>query len=171
MQAWLSTREQNKLSLTAEVLHSFGQLHLQVTGTSMLPALWPRDVLTVHSAAFESVYPGDLVLYSRGDRFFVHRLIRKKTQAGKAVLITRGDAVPDADLPTGSEDLMGRVAEIRRAGCILTPCKRWWRLQRLAGLALCRFDPLRGSMLRLAERRLRLDAADLDLRTTATAPD
>ena len=33
--------------LVAEVVRSFGEVRLKVTGGSMLPAIWPGDVITV----------------------------------------------------------------------------------------------------------------------------
>jgi len=141
-----------KFSLAADVLRSFGRMRLRVTGTSMLPVLWPGDLLTIESASFSSIRPGDLAFYSRDGRFFVHRLIGKKREAGRDVLITRGDAQACADLPVVS-DLLGRVVEIRRADHVITPSRRR-RLHRLMGLVFCRFDLVRGLALRYMERRV-----------------
>ena len=33
--------------LDAQVIRQFGELRLKVTGASMLPSVWPGDVLTV----------------------------------------------------------------------------------------------------------------------------
>jgi peptidase S24-like protein len=138
---------EQKFSLATDVLRSFGSVRLRVTGSSMLPALWPGDLLTIESVSFSSIRPGDLACYSRDGRFFVHRLICKKREVGREVLITRGDAQTCADLPVAPE-LLGRVVEIRRADRVIIPSPRWRRFQRLMGLVFCRFDFVRGSALR-----------------------
>jgi hypothetical protein len=62
----LHAREQGGCSLAAEALRTWGMVKLQATGVSMLPALWPGDLLTVHSLRLEQSEPGDIVLYMRG---------------------------------------------------------------------------------------------------------
>jgi len=42
-----TARETLGCELAAEVLRSSGRLRLRATGTSMLPAVWPGDVLSV----------------------------------------------------------------------------------------------------------------------------
>ncbi len=154
---------EQKFSLATEVLRSFGRMRLRVTGTSMLPALWPGDLLTIESASFSSIRSGDLTFYSRDGRFFVHRLIRKKREAGRDVLITRGDAQICADLPV-VPDLPGRVMEIRRGDRIIIPSRRWRRLHRLMGLVFCQFDFLRGLASRYMAHRAKSARQEVDSR-------
>lgn len=106
-----------KCGLAAEVLRRFGQLRLRVTGASMLPAIWPGDVVTIHSARFSDVSRGDLVLFFRGQRFFVHRVL----DVGDDSLVTRGDSVLGSDPPVHSDELLGRVASITGAGGTRVP--------------------------------------------------
>ena len=56
--------------------------------------------------------PGDVVLYSRKGRLFVHRLVE---MSGGAV-VTRGDSMLDADPPVAAGDVLGRVESIERGG-------------------------------------------------------
>jgi signal peptidase I len=145
---------EQKFSLAAEALRSFGRLNLRVTGTSMLPALWPNDLLTIESVPSESLRTGDLALFSRDERFFVHRVIKKMAFAGKVLLITRGDAQPHADPPILGDGLLGRVVKVHRGNRVITPSRKWQRLLRLTGLALCQFDSVRGLALRCIARRV-----------------
>jgi hypothetical protein len=55
--------------LAAEILGSRRRLRLKALGTSMLPTVWPGDVLTIESAACEETGPGDTVLLQRSHRF------------------------------------------------------------------------------------------------------
>ena len=95
--------------LAAEALRCYGTLRLQVTGWSMLPAIWPGDILFVESATSNGVKEGDVVLYGRGRRLFAHRIV-KKLNGSK--LVTRGDANPRPDPVVHSEELLGRVSSI-----------------------------------------------------------
>ena len=84
-------REENKRKLAEQVLRSCGQLHLCATGTSMLPTLWPGDLLTVRRQPFSRVLPGDLILYTRYNRFFINRVIKRLVQDRCQMLVARGD--------------------------------------------------------------------------------
>ena len=46
------TRDQAGCSMAAEALRSWGTLKLRATGISMLPALWPGDLLTVSGSVY-----------------------------------------------------------------------------------------------------------------------
>ena len=106
-----------KCGLAAEVLRRFGQLRLRVTGASMLPAVWPGDIVTVHSVRLPDVSRGDLVLFFRGQRFLVHRVLNVSDDG----LQTRGDSVLGPDPPVHSDELLGRVVSITGAGGPRTP--------------------------------------------------
>src|SRR5580700_10685991 len=104
-----------KLGLAAEMLRSQGTVLLKAWGMSMLPSVWPGDLLTIQSAAFDEVVPGDIVLVLRDSRFFIHRLVERRRDQDRILCITRGDAMPHNDPPTAASELLGRVASIRRA--------------------------------------------------------
>ena len=94
-----AAREENKCSLAAELLGCCGELRLRATGTSMLPALWPSDLITIRAEEFDRVAPGDIILYARGNRFFIHRVVKAPVDNGCRTLITRGDALAENDPP------------------------------------------------------------------------
>ena len=102
--------------LAAEALHSFGELRLRVTGSSMLPAVRPDDVLLIGRCGIQEVNPGDIVLFIRGRRLFAHRV---KSRSGLA-LVTQGDSVAEPDHPVTADELLGRAAaRILRRGKII----------------------------------------------------
>jgi len=80
--------DQGRCSLAAEALRSWGTLKVRANGVSMLPTLWPGDVLTVQSVCPEQVEPGEIVLYMRQDRFFIHRIVSRDLTRDKAFLVT-----------------------------------------------------------------------------------
>lgn len=67
--------------LAAEVLRSFGELRFRANGSSMLPAVWPGDMLLVRSQDAAAVVPGDIVLFGRGGRLFAHRVVEVRSLA------------------------------------------------------------------------------------------
>ncbi len=102
-------REQWKCNLAAQVLQSSGKLRLRATGASMLPTLWPGDLLTIQSNSFDQVELGDIVLYMREGRFFVHRIVNKSdAKDQRPFVIARGDCMSQADRPVRSNELRGR---------------------------------------------------------------
>src|SRR5208283_2572418 len=90
----LENREDAMLDLATEMLRCRRTVSLKAWGTSMLPAVWPGDLLTIQSTAYDEVVPGDIVLVLRNNRFFVHRLVESRRDQDCLWWITRGDAMP-----------------------------------------------------------------------------
>jgi Peptidase S24-like len=107
----LQRTDELKFDLAIEALQVSGLLRLKVRGNSMLPSLWPGDLVTVQAASFENLRIGDIVLYSRDSRFFTHRL-QHKTET----LIAIGDCMSAADPPIAPSQVLGRVISVRRYG-------------------------------------------------------
>jgi signal peptidase len=118
-----------RCELASEVLRSSGTLRLQVNGWSMLPSVLPGDTLTVKSVTSEEICEGDIVLFGRDCRLFVHRVAKK---SGHGSIITRGDAMPHADPPVSEGELLGRVSFVVRNGKLIEPSRH----PRLAGRAV-----------------------------------
>ncbi len=83
--------------LAEVVLRSHGELRLRVTGSSMLPAVWPGDVLSVRRRGAEQARPGDMILFARYGRLFAHRVVERKIHQGTPYWITRGDRLDHHD--------------------------------------------------------------------------
>jgi len=111
-----------KCELAGEVLRSSGTLRLRVMGWSMLPAVWPGDTVVVKHVESSAVSAGDIVLFSRNRRFFVHRVVATEATADAAI-IARGDAMSHADPPVAARDLLGKVSCILRIGKCIEPRK------------------------------------------------
>ena len=99
-------------ALVADVLRRSDPLRVRlcVHGESMLPTLWPGDVVEIESCSIEDVRPGDIVLALRDDRLVLHRLLAPCTPNG---FLLRGDCVPGPDPVFPPEALLGRL--VRRA--------------------------------------------------------
>lgn len=144
--------ERSKRHLATQVLRTWGTLRLRVTGLSMLPTLWPGDVLTFQFHDFGEAQPGELVLYLRDERFFVHRVVRKSEVADGTFLITRGDCMGKDDPPVPASNLLGKVSGIQRDGLILRPDVRRSPASRIFASMLCRYSLLRQAALRWRKR-------------------
>ena len=75
-----SARDRLGCEMAAEVLRSSGNLCLRVSGLSMLPAVWPGDILNVSRLDANLALPGDIVLYGREGRLVAHRVVEVRKQ-------------------------------------------------------------------------------------------
>jgi hypothetical protein len=112
-------KDQIKCDLAAQTLRSSGTLRLRAFGFSMLPSLWPGDVLTIRSQRFEQWRPGDIALYMRAGHFFVHRVITV-SESGDS-LILQGDWLRQPDPPVRSQQVLGKVVAVERSGVHYQP--------------------------------------------------
>jgi signal peptidase I len=104
-------------ALVAEVLQRFGAARIQVAGTSMLPAIRPRDVLHVEPRPLQNLRIADIILFTLNNRLFAHRVVRTGVDdAGRLVLVTRGDTHRDEDQPIVSDQVLGQVLTVWRNG-------------------------------------------------------
>jgi signal peptidase I len=141
------SREQVKNNLAAEVLRTRGKVRLAAFGYSMLPTLWPGDLLTVEARGFEQTRVGNVVLFTRDGRFFIHRVLQKVEFGSERYLVARGDAMPDVDAPVMPEQVLGQVIAVHRKhrDVALPACST---IPRFAGLLLSASGRLRSLALR-----------------------
>jgi len=111
-------------ALFIEVLHTAGEARLAVMGTSMLPAIWPGDIVTVRRCKLEAMRPGDVVFYRRSEVLVAHRLLAKLGDC----FLSRGDSLPACDPPADGSAVLGQIIAIERNGRPV-PVARSWRLR------------------------------------------
>jgi hypothetical protein len=104
----------------------------------MLPAIWPGDILSVHSGNVAEALPGDIVLFGRPGKLVAHRVVERTTRPGGIQWVTRGDSVGRNDAPVSSHELLGRVTAIERGSRRFTPSQSV--ASRLASWILSRSD-------------------------------
>jgi signal peptidase I len=95
-------------------LDTRGRVNLRVYGSSMLPWIRPRDIVVIRHAKLPTIACGHIVLFARGDRLFVHRVIEKQSTTAAPLLVTKGDAHPQPDAPISGDELLGRVTSLYR---------------------------------------------------------
>ncbi len=151
--SWTTVRS----GLVADVLrgrsHLRQSVRLRVHGESMLPAVWPGDVVEIESCSLADVRPGEIVLALREGRLFLHRLAAPCTPNG---FLLRGDCVPGPDPRFPPEALLGRLVSTageRRGGSGFGV--KWFGVKwsRAAGLLLCHCGVARRLALKLHGRR------------------
>lgn len=122
------------------------RLRMRVHGESMLPALWPGDVVEIASCSIEELQPDEIVLAVREDRLFLHRLVSPCTPKGFRL---RGDSMPGSDPQYPREALMGKfVRAVDQDRRFSSPA-----LSRALGMLFCHCGPVRRLALRLHGRR------------------
>lgn len=120
--------------LVADVAFNFGEVRLKVTGASMIPAIWPGDVITVCRRHIAELQPGHIVLYRREGMLVAHRL----TCIHGDLVTTRGDSLEHNDPPITASDILGQVVHLVRNGRRVHLRQSWW--QRISSSILQRSD-------------------------------
>jgi hypothetical protein len=97
-----------------QLLAQQGRVTLRVQGSSMLPWVKAGDVAVIRRAGIDDVRCGDVVLFQRESRLFVHRLVEKLGTLNETRFLAKGDAHPKPDGMVNSELVLGRVVRIHR---------------------------------------------------------
>lgn len=117
MHAIVDTRAALRCELAFDVAQRFGEVRLEVTGGSMLPAIWPSDCLIIQHREPEKIQPGQIILYSRNGGLVVHRVVSRDGRE----FVTRGDSLPQADPPVKPNEIAGEIVSIIRRGRRVAP--------------------------------------------------
>jgi signal peptidase I len=95
-----------------------GSACFRVLGASMFPWIRSGDFVFARRSAFESASVGEVILYERNHRLFVHRVLGRlaNESSGRSgsLLITKGDALDCGDAPVSEAEFLGRVTRIHR---------------------------------------------------------
>ncbi len=160
--------EASKAALVEQIFLATGLVRIRALGLSMLPCIWPGDVLTIQSTRTADINIGDIVAVRQNDRWVVHRVRRHSA----AQLIVRGDCVPENDPPIRVQDVIGKVVTVVRGSKEFAPgCSLSLFHQCLACL-LCHSNRLRSLVLnfhRSRELRIRSEVRSKFKPTTASS--
>lgn len=122
-----------------------------VSGTSMMPAVQPGDLLLIQHVDFPEISVGQIVLYVRDDRLVTHRVVEMSSVPGRPRLVTRGDRVTQNDSPVSPDELLGRLMFVERGGRRFQPSDHPGVPRQLLGRMLRASDRATSIYLRLAE--------------------
>lgn len=149
MAASAPTFEAHKIEMGREVLRAGGSFRLRVLGMSMLPSIWPGDIVTIESDSQDAIVTGAIFLFAREGKFVVHRLARKLESQNQIFWVSRGDAMPEDDPAWSQHDLVGRVSKVERKRRVFAPAGELSQFARAAGWILCHNSLLRNLVLRI----------------------
>jgi hypothetical protein len=157
------TRHSAQLDLASEVLRKFGEIRFVARGCSMIPSIYPGDLLTVRSHQVSDARHGQIVLCLREGRFWAHRVIRKWQEGIRFLFTTRGDAHSHEDPSIDEHQLLGRVVSIVRYGQPLdiAQVENFWT--KLVRLGVRNSSALAKTLLRRHSLRMRLLGRSQDL--------
>ena len=132
--------------LVGDVTRTAGESRLRVTGASMLPAVWPGDVITVQQRGWSDLRPGQIVLYRRGGRLIAHCI--QSSSGGR--MITKGDSLVAVDPAVEESEIIGQVVRISRGSRTIPTEQAFW--QRIGSSILSRSDFLMRGVLSVHRR-------------------
>ena len=112
----VSERRNGDAAEITAALQRRGHISLRVQGASMLPWVRPGDIARIRKVSMDAIRCGDVVLFRRENRLFVHRIIEKSGAMDAAAFRAKGDAHPTCDGMAGQQDLLGRVVRLYRGG-------------------------------------------------------
>ncbi len=112
-----------KYSLAREVLRLGRSVRMRVLGTSMVPSLWPGDLVTIEGRLAADLSLGEIVLVRRDARLYLHRLIGLPMDRDRLSAITQGDALSVPDPPASDTEVLGILTKIERNGAALIPSR------------------------------------------------
>jgi hypothetical protein len=139
-------------ALLADALRRSQSLRLRVYGESMLPTLWPGDVVEIAGCSLEEVRPGEIVLALHDGRLFLHRLLASESNG----FVLRGDSMPGPDPLLPREALLGRLVGRAGEGLVSRSAVRFdlgGRWSRAVGMLFCHWGAARRLALKLHQRR------------------
>ena len=95
-----------------------GSAIIRVISRSMSPWVLAGDQVFVRRFDFSQVVAGDIILYERANRIFIHRVIRRvfrPNREGTASFLTvAGSALDRGDIFVSAEEFLGRATRIHR---------------------------------------------------------
>jgi RimJ/RimL family protein N-acetyltransferase len=108
----VSLKHDEFTELSSDILSQGGSFSFKAHGSSMYPFICDGDILTVKQVELRV---GDIAFYrSSDDRLIVHRVVNKKLQSNKLMLLMRGDSVFNNDGWICSDQVLGKVVSIQR---------------------------------------------------------
>jgi signal peptidase I len=111
-------RASSRVNPIAAKIRASGSACFRVLGASMFPWIRSGDFVFVRRSDFSRASVGQVILYERDQRLFVHRVIRslQNESAGRSgsCLITKGDALDGKDAPVSEAEFLGRVTRVHR---------------------------------------------------------
>lgn len=118
------------------------KLCFKALGSSMLPFVRNGDFVEIRSTDIDNISIGDIIFFEKDKRFFLHRLLKKNENE----YITKGDNMPNFDIPINSNNILGKLTIIKRENRVIDPNSS---LNKNLGKLIVIFHPLTYSIIKL----------------------
>lgn len=109
--------------LVLDALRISGKVKIKVNGASMLPAIWPGDLVSIRRCVPSELKSGSVIAFRQNRRLIIHRLIDRTGDS----IVTRGDALPRFDADVHDSDVLGCVDTVMRNGRCVDPHRSPWQ--------------------------------------------
>jgi len=111
----ISLSQDKLMELSSSVLSRGGSFSFKAHGSSMYPFIRNGDILTIQPVEVAALKVGDIAFYRTSEkRLAAHRVVDKKHQGDKLMLLMRGDSVFKNDGWIYSDKVFGKVVGIQR---------------------------------------------------------
>ncbi|MGA2962888.1 MAG: hypothetical protein ABSD96_14515, partial [Candidatus Korobacteraceae bacterium] len=116
-------------AVSKELLAGGMGFRFQARGRSMAPSIWDGEIVHVQPVAAETLCKGDIVMFSDGTHFRIHRVVEVREGA----VVTQGDAAAEPDgvvrfhqilgKAVAKEERFGKSTRLAKLGT--APCRNW----------------------------------------------
>jgi signal peptidase len=101
--------------ISTQILNNGCSFSFKAHGLSMYPFIRNGDIITVQSVDLNALCIGDIAFYKSDiEKLIAHRIIKKKYQDNRLMLLMRGDSVFKNDGWIYSDQVLGKVVSIQR---------------------------------------------------------
>ncbi|HLV95618.1 MAG TPA: S24/S26 family peptidase [Candidatus Acidoferrales bacterium] len=141
--------------LAAEVLRAGCEVKFRAFGSSMIPSIWPGDLLVAEPADSSFPEPGEVALILTDRGLLAHRVVARGEDGLARSIVTRGDALAECDAVFPASAVLGVV--VSRNGRRLRPATSargfYAVVNRIVGRAPIRWFRLKTRAIRLRALR------------------
>gem|GEM_PF-277756 len=110
-----SKRSKITIEFIRDTIKKTGSFRFQTQGNSMFPFILDGDEVIIERIEPEDLRPGDVVMYVRGSKMVIHRIIKIYTTITlRKLFILKGDNLSYTDQPVWQEDIGGKATRIIR---------------------------------------------------------
>ena len=89
-------------------------------GGSMRPFIRSGEIIEIAPINTKKIKSGDIIFYRASpNKLVTHRVIKRITENGEIVFITKGDHSPTFDEYVYSDDVLGKVVAVKKRGRII----------------------------------------------------
>ena len=100
--------------LIKEQLNINKDVFFRVTTRSMEPFIRIGDYVVANKVNPETLLPGDIIIFEKGENFCTHRFIQRIESNNTINYITKGDKLIGFDFPFPGNKIFGKVVAIER---------------------------------------------------------